>query len=196
MRIPKTYDGTNEIKIGEEIIDRPPVKKTQFTIREPLFENTRKAAEVLSKNFQDLSIRTTVEHTSPGEEYKEDFKTNSINTEEAELFYNIDEEILQEESLEDRVLALTRRVPETPARPIQQISPPQSRIVHKEPIIYPTLLGISKEPNSPSPTPTPSKQPAIREINTNPTRLDPPQPLRRSKRSTKGQAPEYYNNIK
>ena len=94
IRIPKIYDGTNEIKIGEEIIDGPPVKKMQFTIGELLFENTRKAAEVLSKNFQDLSIRTTVEYASPGEEYEEDFEINSVNTEEAELFYNVDEEIL------------------------------------------------------------------------------------------------------
>ncbi|KAI3281062.1 hypothetical protein DTO002I6_9976 [Penicillium roqueforti] len=196
MRIPRTYDGTNEIKIGEEIIDGPPVKKTQFTIGEPLFENTRAATEALSKNFQNLHLRTIVEHASPGEEHQQDSETNSVNTEDAELFYNIDEEVLQEESLEDRVQALTRRVPETPARSTQQISPPQSRIIHEEPVTYPPLPGTFEEPNSPSPTPTPSRQPEMRQVNTNPARLDPPQPLRRSERSTKGHLPEYYDNIK
>ena len=82
----------------------------------------------------------------------------SFNTDEAYLFLDVEEE--EDEALEDRVQALRIRQPETPARPIQQISPPQSR--HQQQVYYPVetqypqLPVITEDPVTPASTPSPS----------------------------------------
>ncbi|KAJ5382872.1 hypothetical protein N7517_000783 [Penicillium concentricum] len=87
-RSPQTYDGTSDIQIGEEIIDGPPPKKVEFSVGEPLFKSIRKAAESLAKKPDDQ------QHVSPGEEHFSE--AGSIDTDEAELFYNTQEGTLEE----------------------------------------------------------------------------------------------------
>ncbi|KAJ6118841.1 hypothetical protein N7471_013461 [Penicillium samsonianum] len=234
-RAPQSYDGANDLKIGEEetVIDGPPPGKTQFSISEPVFKTTRQAMKDLSvapiTPGKIIGEITDQGHVSSGEEHQDHLDASlfsegsSVNTEEAELFYNT-----QEDTLENRVQALRLKEPETPIRQVQQqASPPRTGQVHQqqayrqERIDYPRLPEIYKEPATPSPTPSPLTGTQQNQINLarqvveneirpspNPARLDPPerfQPtnatptttaVRRSPRSTKGQSPERYQDLK